>query len=440
VNAGGPALTDAAGQHWAADRHWTDPASWGWTSWADAYPELDPALGSRRKTFDAITGTDMPALFQTFRYGRDLLRYRFAVPAGRYRVELYFVEPWYGRTGIDARGWRRFDVAIDGRTAIRDLDIFAEAGFDRALKKVVTADSRGGVLEISFPKIDAGQAILSAIAIAADRPGSLPAASTDGRETDIVTVAKGPPALRSYVDNGDALFSGRGERWTRLPHELLDSDLLATTEDAVVRAKVPAIAYLALRREQSAPTGWDNGPLVAAVVGGGAESPVRFVFRKLAVGASVEIPPGAPALFRRALPSPYAPGQFTFARDATLKEAEAAKMSGGAVATALKGYGGQGYVQLTEGTGRIVWSVRTDVAGRHRMRLRYWATDATRGEIAVIDATGVTAARLPLAFEAGDGWRELTVEMPGMINAGTYEVRLDLGTAHRIAIDSLRFE
>ena len=46
------------------------------------------------------------------------------------------------------------------------MDLWAESGHDVAYKKVVNATIKGGELKISFPEVKAGQAVISAIAIA----------------------------------------------------------------------------------------------------------------------------------------------------------------------------------------------------------------------------------------------------------------------------------
>jgi hypothetical protein len=110
-----------------------------------------------------------PELFQFFRFGHHRLWWNLPVSDGEYRVELYFVEPWHGRNGgekDDYEGLRIFDVAINGETVIDDLDPWAEAGYCGALKRVVTAKAKDGKIHISFPEVKAGQAIISAIAIA----------------------------------------------------------------------------------------------------------------------------------------------------------------------------------------------------------------------------------------------------------------------------------
>ncbi|MFD1788338.1 malectin domain-containing carbohydrate-binding protein [Sphingomonas floccifaciens] len=429
VNAGGPALTDASGQAWAGDRHWTPGARWGWTSWADAYRELDPMLGSRGVSSDVIAGTDTPALFRTHRYGREALRYRFAVPDGRYRIELYFAEGWYGRAGIDARGWRRFDVAVNGRTLLKDVDVFAEAGVDAALKKVVTADVRGGTLELSFPRVAAGQAMIAAIAIASDRPIAVPAVEIDG---DLVTVQGG--TLRQFVDIGDTVIGSA--RWAALPAELLDSD--GVTGATSLRAKRPVTLYRVAA--QPAP-GWEASELTGTLLDGSATREVRFETRKLAAGETLALPVDNVVLVRRTLVSPYAPGLFTFAKDAGLKEAEAATLNGASIATALKGYGGQGYVALGSEPAKITWPIDTGVAASHRFRFRYWlAGAATKATVTILDASGIVVATMTVAFAPSDAWREVTVETPGMINAGSYRLTLAATGADGLAIDSVRVD
>lgn len=165
VNCGGPDYVDTYGNRWLADRDYVEGETWGSLSWAAEFDNVPPRFGSQRESADAIKGTRDESLFQTYRYGREKLRYRFAVPDGRYRIELFFAEPWYGRGGGDCAGWRLFDVAVNGETKLRNLDLWREAGYSTALKTVVSAQARDGWLEISFPRVAAAQAVISAIAI-----------------------------------------------------------------------------------------------------------------------------------------------------------------------------------------------------------------------------------------------------------------------------------
>ncbi len=171
VNCGGGNYQDSNGNQWMADVARTTEDAWGSTSWTDAFEGMPPYYASQRRTFDPIWNTSDEALFQTFRYGMNQLRYHFPVAAGTYEVALYFVEPWYGTGGAkDCRNWRVFDVSIDGATVIDDLDIWSAVGHDQALIRTVEVTVPRGDLVISFPEVKSGQAVISAIAIStADR-------------------------------------------------------------------------------------------------------------------------------------------------------------------------------------------------------------------------------------------------------------------------------
>lgn len=195
VNCGGDDYTDEFGQKWSADN--TNYSH----SWAEDFEGLNPYLASQRTTNDPIIGTRDWKLFQSFRFGRHKLNYRFKVPNGKYRVELYFVEPWHGTGGgayTDCEGLRIFDVAINGKTVIDDLDLWAEAGHDHAYKQVVEAEAKDGQLLIDFPEVKAGQAVISAIAIASLQPVTvepLPANDWNWAKAATAVLAKTPKSM-----------------------------------------------------------------------------------------------------------------------------------------------------------------------------------------------------------------------------------------------------
>lgn len=175
VNCGGDAVTDSYGSEWEQDDSVYS------LSWAERFG-MNPFTASQGHITSRIHGLKSSSaashhaaahdakLFQYFRWGRHALNYQFAVPDGEYCVELYFAEPWLGKhegAGIDCEGERIFDVAINDSVVVDDLDLWAEAGFAGACKKVVDIKVKGGLLTISFPEVKVGEAIISAIAIAA---------------------------------------------------------------------------------------------------------------------------------------------------------------------------------------------------------------------------------------------------------------------------------
>jgi len=164
VNCGGDAYTDSFGQTWMQDtKQWS-------TSWASKFKGMNPYQTSQCTAYaDPVQGTKDWLLFQTLRFGRESLSYHFPVSKGDYRVELYFMEPWYGvghSETTDCEGLRLFDVAVNDSVAIHNLDLWAEAGHCKAVKRVIDVHSDGGELKISFPHVRAGQAVVCAVAIA----------------------------------------------------------------------------------------------------------------------------------------------------------------------------------------------------------------------------------------------------------------------------------
>lgn len=175
VNCGGDAVTDSYGSEWEQDdsvysHSWAE--RFGMNPFTASQGHITSRIHGLKSSSEASHHAAAPdaKLFQYFRWGRHALNYQFAVPDGEYRVELYFAEPWLGKhegTGIDCDGERIFDVAINDSVVVDDLDLWAEAGFAGACKKVVDVKVKGGLLTISFPEVKVGEAIISAIAIAA---------------------------------------------------------------------------------------------------------------------------------------------------------------------------------------------------------------------------------------------------------------------------------
>ena len=151
INCGGDAYTDEMGNRWMQDN----------TAWSHSWGER---FGSPYQTSQTVNDSLSSPLFRSSRFGRHELSYRFPAHSGRYRVELYFVEPWYRQA--DAEGLRIFDVAINDSTVVRDLDIWAQVHYGKPYKRVIDIDNKASEIKIDFPKVKAGQAMIAAIAIA----------------------------------------------------------------------------------------------------------------------------------------------------------------------------------------------------------------------------------------------------------------------------------
>jgi hypothetical protein len=87
-------------------------------------------------------------------YGSDRIgRFRYnipAVPLARYRLKLYFREPWFGKEN-GGPGSRVFDVACNGALLMKNFDILAEGGSQPIVKTFENVQaSASGRIELSF--------------------------------------------------------------------------------------------------------------------------------------------------------------------------------------------------------------------------------------------------------------------------------------------------
>ncbi|MDB5247134.1 MAG: glycoside hydrolase [Segetibacter sp.] len=232
VNCGGPDYVDRNGNTWLADRNKTGNNTWGSVSWTKDFPGMPSYFASQRKTNDPVKGTMDWKLFQSFRYGREKLSYEFPVQDGEYWVELYFTEPWLGTGGgMDCTGWRLFDVAVNGKTELNDVDIWKEVGHDAALKRVVRAKVTGGKLVISFPRAASGQAVISAIAIATANAALKPAPRSPSIITNVKPTSNQTNNAWSpeeWLNTGDTLYTNDKIAFSSLPSNFYGAEWIRT--------------------------------------------------------------------------------------------------------------------------------------------------------------------------------------------------------------------
>ncbi len=130
INVGGGVFIDSTGRAWSED--------FGFNT------------GNVSKITNIVTGTSDPVLFQTLRwdqYYSPELTYSFAAIDGIYRVRVYLAETW---SGAFSEGARVFDINLEGVTAVRDIDVFSQAGADAALIKQADVVVSDGQLDIQF--------------------------------------------------------------------------------------------------------------------------------------------------------------------------------------------------------------------------------------------------------------------------------------------------
>ncbi|WP_040680542.1 glycoside hydrolase family 2 [Niabella aurantiaca] len=451
VNCGGPDYKDIYGNTWQADRalppdtglqrldHRSQQHFWGSSSWADRFPGIPSFFASQRRTFAPVRGTRDWPLFQTFRYGKQELRYRFPLPDGDYQVELYFMEPWLGiGGGLDAAGMRLFDVALNQRTVLVNLDIWKEAGTNRALKKTIPVTVRGGQLAISFPRSAAGQALVSAIAVAAKKEAVRAAPAFE----NVTALAAKNATLQSWLDIGMQPFTGETVQIGQLPPELFGADWIRT------RRKMGAA--LSFRVQQA------SDVYVAVAAGADAAQLKNFevigtemltdeaggrgypVYKKRFPAKAVVFLQHAEDILVAVTPSVNMQPAFDLKPVTSYKTDKAAYGSG--IVTEVFAGAPRSVVQ-TDAETFIQWPVKTGVADIYNITLKYYDPSELQREATLVltDAGGnrMVEQQIPLKFTRSGKWNLATVNTGSMINAGHYTVRLLLKNAKGLVVSNI---
>jgi len=391
INCGGPDYRDRWGNLWEADE-WS-------RSWTNDYPGLPRYFASQRRSFDPIAGTSDWPLFQDFRYGLGKLGYSIPVQDGDYRVELYFTEPWYGRGGgMSCQGWRLFDIAISGRTVAKDVDIWKESGYSGALKKVFHVHVTGGRLTVNFPRVEAGQAVISAIAVATRGSDiSVREANSIIRELTMKDDgARNKWSVESWMDTGVPQYSNEAGCFSELPPELYGAD-------------------------------WVKGPHVRG------EKLGRFL---LADTADVWVQDSAGWSRKR-----WPEGSWIVLDGRTVAVTPVSKLE--------TAYDQKPMVSYKTARARVAvdtveWNIETGVADKYSLTLKYrWPGAApVMGRLTVSLENGTLIREEDVRFTTTpEGkWNYLVGSTGGMINAGRYKVRLVMPSQSGLKVDELQVQ
>lgn len=91
------------------------------------------------------TVANAPPGYESLHFGSSFSFTQTAVPDGQYVVTFSFIEPT-----VQAVGQRLFDVSINDQPVVRQLDVFARAGFMVPLTRSVVVDVKGGIMRFVF--------------------------------------------------------------------------------------------------------------------------------------------------------------------------------------------------------------------------------------------------------------------------------------------------
>lgn len=458
VNCGGADYTDHYGNEWQADVRWDGGDSWGSRNWTDDYPGLPAFYGSQRQTHDPILGSTEWPLLQSFRYGQHKLRYHFPVADGDYLVELYFIEPWFGTGGgAVCEDWRVFDVAINDEVVLKDLDIWKEVGHDRLLKKTVPVKVRGGKIDLSFPTVKSGQAVISAIAISSTKTG-LKAAPASAKLIQLSENTNGWTA-RSWLDTGNDVDQSGSAQFSNLASVLFGAEWVqpqSIDESKPVQFKTrnDADVYLALADSSQLPVGFKKTVgksiqlnlveqllrtrRIRNIETGEYEERVSMVTeagvdyalyqKRIKAGELVELPAfsGDKTL---ALLAAVPVSTLDDARDLRPSVTYQADGAEGTGNTVLEEYLERPAQKLLKAGDEVIFTFEVGLASKYGLEFRFSSPseEAIPVEMSIESKDGRPMSSRDLEFvQANNRWRSLRTDTGTIINAGIYKLKLKL--------------
>ena len=451
INSGGAAYTDSQGNMWSADIHKTTETNYGSYSWTDDFENLPAFYASQRRTFDPINRTRDWELFQKFRYGVDQLEYEFEVQDGEYLVELYFNEPWYGTGGgMDCEGWRVFDVAINNRTVLKDLDIWKEVGHDTALKKTVTATSKNGKINISFPNATSGQAVISAVAIASKNNNAK--AKVSAKQV-LNFNANHTCTTSTWLDQNSKQYLNSEIRFTKLPSALYGADYIRFPEavdtdfSGELILDTSSTVYVFYDVQPASPPSWlKNFKKLEGQVKNTSGKSFNVYAKVFEKGDSFHFSEKDmdqnTAMFTIARVPSYNFENEDNSRTIIKLEAEETSMTGEGIKKAF--FKKSDYVQFTETTSNsITFEVNPGVANIYLLRYRFMNMNLNpvKAQLTIEDANGIKVTNQTIAFPpAGEKWKILNTTSGGYINAGNYKIKLQGSDLRGLRIESFEFQ
>jgi beta-galactosidase len=433
VNCGGGDYTDADGNKWSADRNLTSSNNFGSSSWTANLGGVPAFFASQRRTFQPIEGTKDWKLFQTFRYGRDQLKYHFPLPDGEYLVELYFIEPWLGiGGGLDAKAMRLFDVALNGKTAIKDLDIWKEAGSNTLLKKTIKTTVKGGFLDINFPEVKVGQAVISAIAIASLSPNIKAAPASKSLLAKIKNAE-----LCNWLDIGEEQFKGENSTFTDLPSNLYGAEWLKALrgqESIEFTATDTVDTFIALNNNSSIPQGFED---TKTLLNNSKDEIFNLYRKRLIPNERIIFDSRTATVF--VLPVTHLQPAYDLKTTTSYKATDGILEGNEVVKATLMDK--ERVVFNTANQGSLTWQISVGVADTYSLTIKYHnpLEQPLKGKLEFLstDGTLMKTEMVEFAPTKTGKWNYLSTNTGSMINAGSYKLRLIAIEAKGLAIDAL---
>ena len=439
VNCGGADYVDSQNQIWSADISRKSKETWGSTSWTANYKDMPAYFASQRRTFDPIKNTKDWPLFQYFRYGRDELKYEFPVENGDYLVELYFSEPWIGGGDLNNHsGERLMNIAVNDSIYIKNLDLWASAGHDAAIKKIIYVKVINGVIKVHFPQSTVGQSIISAIAIASLNPNIKPVSASKS-----IIQNSSSFNIKEWLDFGHSVYNDKNIRFSQLPPKLFNSTFLSVNYNSSVKEitlNEGADVYIAMAQKEKISTLKDFEDTKSTLQTDENGGKIYHIYRKRFDKAQVvELNQLASEDYLlMAVPLSQLEPAYDLKTSQDYKP-EVAKFDENLKLEKLYKYETLTFLSVNKGF--ISWSFDTGVGDVYSLTLRY-ANQTNKDlkaklELYALDGTLMKTeiANFPPSLEGK--WSYFTTTTGSMINAGTYTLKIIALDAENLSVSKL---
>jgi beta-galactosidase len=448
INSGGDDYKDAFGNTWLADVHKTEDNTWGSKSWTDSFEDLPAFYASQRTTSNVIQGTKDWKLFQDFRYGVNKLQYEFPVTDGEYLIELYFNEPWYGiGGGMECKEWRVFDIAINEEVVEKNLDIWSEAGTNTALKKTYKVTVKNESLNVSFPNIASGQAVISAIAIASLDKNVKPAKPSPKNIIEVKTTHDFE--IGSWLNTSQKQYQDSNIKFTKLPSEVYGANYIRFKNSVKndfsgsFISKENAYVYVFVDGNVNQSSSWLDGYKKTTDTVQNSKGILFNVFQKeVKKGEKVFFGSQNNANMYSIAVVPIYNMEEQDTRTILKLEAENAKITGSGIEKSF--FKKSDYVEFTKNTNNsITFTVNPGVANIYLLRYRFMNMNdvPVKVTLKIEDANGILLRNDVIEFPvANEKWKILNTTSGGFINAGTYKIQLESNNMKGLRIESFEFQ
>jgi hypothetical protein len=351
-----------------------------------------------------------------------------------------------------------FDVAVNSKTMLKDVDLFKEAGFACAVKKVLNVHVVGGHLTINFPQVASGQAVISAIAIATANKTIKPVlvGQTLIKSLSVHYSSPAAPehwAAKTWMDTGDKQFGDDKTTFSKLPPNLYGAEWVIspktvadTYEYSRIDLDADAEVYVALDEKAKQLPDWmkhydDTKTFIENDMDGGHRFNVyHHRFNK-----------NAPMIFGKNADSAL---MYTIAvlpvtnmeRATDLKptvsyKPETATLTGGAAAAEAVG---KKTINFKSNDGGIAWVISPGVADVYTIRIKYLNTTgktlSADVKILAADETVMKTTVMEFPVTIADKWKAVETTTGTSINAGNYKVEISAKDCARLSISGIEVQ